>query len=60
MKLDKNSPLPEKQSKYSFFINKEQDMTLVIYNDKSLVYIFSIVEIPKIMEPKTLIFKKRI
>jgi len=36
IKLDKNSPLPERHGQYSFFINKEQDMTLVIY------YIFNI------------------
>ena len=60
IKLDKNSPLPEKQGEYSFFINKEQDMTLVIYNDKSLVYMISNVEIPKIMEPKKIINKKRV
>ena len=37
IKLDKNSQMPEKQGEYSFFIDKEQDMTLVIYNDNSLV-----------------------
>ena len=52
IKIDKNSPLPERHGQYTFFINKEKDMTLVIYNDKSLVYMLSNVEIPKILEPK--------
>ena len=52
IKLDKNSPMPEKHGQYSFFLNQDLDMTLVIYNDKSLVYILSNVELPRILAPK--------
>lgn len=39
IKLDKNSPLPERHGQYSFFINKEQDMTLVIYHTNNIFII---------------------